>query len=136
MPKIAIRIPDELANQLQNETNRRGFDSPSAFVRHAIQSELRQGESAAAQIEERIAATINRLASEVRAVHTAQLATFALVDSLTKVFLTCVPEPSNEVVDQAKARAKRRYEKLLVSVAQGMTGESKGALKELSRADG
>ena len=46
MPKIAIRVPDDLSKQLQAEASKRGFDSPSAFVRHAVQSELRQGDSA------------------------------------------------------------------------------------------
>lgn len=133
MSQITVRLPDDLSTKLQAEADKRGFDSPSAFVRHAIQSELRQGDSAVNQVEERIAATVNRLAKEVRSVHTAQLATFALVDAFVKVFLTCVPEPPNEMVDQAKARAKRRYEKFLISVAQGMAGDAKGALKELSR---
>ena len=135
MPRIAIRVPDTLFKQLQTDAEHRGFESASAFVRHAIQTELRQGESVVAQVEERIAGTMNRLAKEVRALHTAQLATFALVDSLVKVFLTCVPEPPNDALDPAKARAKRRYEKFLLSVAQGMSGESRGALKELSRVD-
>ena len=136
MGQITVRIPGDLATMLPAEAEKRGFDSPSAFVRHAIQSELRQGESAVSQVEERIAATVNRLAKEVRAVQTAQLATFAFVDALAKVLLTCVPEPPNEMVDQAKARAKRRYEKFLIAVAQGMAGESKSALKELSRVEG
>jgi Arc/MetJ-type ribon-helix-helix transcriptional regulator len=135
MPKITIRVSDIVSNQLQVEAEQRGFDSASAFVRQAIESELRQGESAVAQAEERIAATVNRLAAEVRSVHTAQLATFAFVDSLVKVLLTCIPEPPNEALDPAKARAKRRYEKFLLSVAQGMAGESRGALRELSRVD-
>lgn len=73
-----------------------------------------------AEVETRIAATLNRQAKELRSVHTAQLATFAYVDALTKVLLTCIAEPPNEMIDQAKARAKRRYEKFLVSVAQNM----------------
>ena len=136
MGQITVRVPGDLATKLPAEAEKRGFDSPSAFVRHAIQSELRQGESAVSQVEERMAATVNRLAKEVRAVHTAQLATFAFVDALAKVLLTCVPEPPNEMMDQAKARAKRRHEKFLLAVAQGMAGESKSALKELSRVEG
>ncbi|MCZ2075582.1 MAG: hypothetical protein HUU41_02965 [Bryobacteraceae bacterium] len=135
MPRIAIRVPDALFKQLQTEAEQRGFESASAFVRHAIQTELQHGESVVAQVEERIAGTMDRLAKEVRALHTAQLATFALVDSLVKMFLTCVPEPPNDALAPAKARAKRRYEKFLLSVAQGMCGESRGALKELSRVD-
>lgn len=39
------------------------------------------------------------------------------------------------MIDQAKARAKRRYEKLLVSVAQNMASDAKAALKEFNRLD-
>jgi Arc/MetJ-type ribon-helix-helix transcriptional regulator len=111
----------------------RGFRSVSSFVRHALQNELRQGDAAAIHMEERIIATIARLASEVRAVHTAQMATYALADTLAKVILTCLPEPQGEVLEQAKSRGKRRYERFLVSVAQGMAGDSKRALEQLSR---
>lgn len=135
MGQITVRLSDELSSRLQTESAKRGFGTPSAFVRHAIDTELRQGESALSQVEERIAATVNRLAKEVRSVRTAQLATFALVEAFAKAFLTCVPEPPGELVDQARARAKRRHEKLLIAVAQGMAGESRGALKELSRVE-
>jgi hypothetical protein len=135
MPKIAIRVSDALYEELQSKAQERGFQSVSALVRHAIQSELREGEPVSAEIEERIAATLNRVAKDVRASHTAHLATFALIDSLVKLFLTCVPEPPVETLDAAKARGRRRYEKFLVSVAQAMSGESRGILKELSRVD-
>ena len=135
MPRIAFRVSDDVANQLQIESEQRGFESASAFVRHAVEGELRHGESAVTQIEGRIAATIDRLASEIRAVRTSQLATFAFLDSLVKVLLTCVPEPPKDALEPAKARARRRYEKFLVSAAQGMAGESRGALRELSRVD-
>jgi len=136
MPRIAFRVSDDVANQLQIESEQRGFESASAFVRHAVEGELRHGESAVTQIEGRIAATIDRLASEIRAVRTSQLATFAFLDSLVKVLLTCVPEPPKDALEPAKARARRRYEKFLVSAAQGMAGESGGALRELSRVHG
>jgi len=135
VPRIAFRVSDDVANQLQAEAEQRGFESASAFVRHAVEGELRHGESAVTQVEARIAATVDRLAREVRAVHTSQLATFAFLDSLVKVLLTCIPEPPKEALEPAKARARRRYEKFLVSVAQGMAGESRGALRELSRVD-
>lgn len=135
MPRIAVRVTDDLARRVKEAAKSRDLDSPSAFLRLAIQNELRQGESAISQIEERIAASLMRLAKEVRALHTAQLATFSLIDSLAKVFLTCVPEPPAEVIEQAKGKAKRRYQKLLVAVAQGMAGDSRVALKELSRVD-
>lgn len=135
MPRFAIRVPQDVVTRLQAESAKRGYDSPSAFVRHAIEAELRQGDSALSQVEERMAVTVSKLAKEIRAARTAQLATFALVDAFARAFLTCVPEPANELVDQARARAKRRYEKLLLAVAKGMAGEARGALKELSRVE-
>jgi Arc/MetJ-type ribon-helix-helix transcriptional regulator len=135
MDHLNVRFPEDLARQLEEAVTQRGFSSASAFVRHAVQNELRQRETAVTKIEERIAGSLNTLARELRSVHTAHMATFALIDALVKVILTCVPEPAADITEQARSRAKRRYQKFLVSVAQGMMGESKGALLELSRAD-
>lgn len=133
-----VRLPEELAHAIDAAVAERGYESASAFIRAAIQNELRRDakETMIAETEERMAATLVQLSKDVRAVHTAQLATFAYVDALTKLLLTCLPEPPNDILEQARARAKRRYERFLVSVAQGMSGESRGALRELSRVDG
>jgi hypothetical protein len=37
------------------------------------------------------------------------------------------------MLDQAKARAKRRYEKLLVSVARNMASDARAALRAFNR---
>jgi hypothetical protein len=113
----------------------RGYESASAFRRHAIQRELWHDDNAVAEVETRIAATLNRQAKDLHSVHTAQLATFAYVDALTKVLLISIAEPPNEMIDQAKARAKRRYEKFLVSVAQNMASDAKAVLREFNRLD-
>lgn len=133
MDHVTVRLSGDMAKRLTEAVRQRGFSSASAFVRHALQNELRQGEPAVSEVEERIAATLTRLAKDLRSVHTAQMATFSLADALAKVVLTCVPEPQGEILEQAKSRAKRRYEKFLVAVAQGMAGDAKGALEELSR---
>ena len=91
MPKIAIRVSDTLYEELQSKAQERGFQPVSALVRHAIQSEIREGKPV---IAER-AATLNRVAKDVRASHTAHWATFALINSL-KLLLTCVPERPGE----------------------------------------
>jgi hypothetical protein len=135
MANVNVRIHDTLADELVQVAHARGFRSASAFIRHAIQNEMRGREALSSEIEERIAGSLSGLAKELRSVHTAHMATFAVMDALVKVILTCLPEPPAEVAEQARSRARRRYQKFLVSVAQGMTGESKGALLELSRAD-
>lgn len=49
------------------------------------------------------------------------------------MLLTCIAEPPNEMLDQA--RAKRRYEKFLISVAQNMASDAKAALRQFNRLD-
>jgi Arc/MetJ-type ribon-helix-helix transcriptional regulator len=135
MNHVSVRLTSEMAQQVTDSIRARGFNSASAFVRYAIQRELQRDEPAVAQAEERIVATVTRLTKEVRAVHTAQMATYTLADALVKVILTCIPEPPGEVLDQAKSRAKRRYEKFLVSVAQGMAGNAQNVIEQLGRVD-
>ena len=62
-----------------------------------------------------------------------RLATYCLVDGLAKVILTCLPEPSPQMSEQATANAKRRYERLNRAVAQAMRGEGAAVLKELGK---
>ena len=123
---LEIKIAADTLAQLKSAARARGFRSANALVRAAIATELRSGESALDRTEQNIAASIDRLAREVRALQNAQQSTFALADALARLFLTCVPEPPPELLDQAKARARLRYERFLLSVAQSMKGGGRG----------
>ena len=71
MARFDIRVSDELAEQVRRAASERGFEGAVAFVCQAIANELRYGESALGEVEERIAASLGRLAREVRRVGTA-----------------------------------------------------------------
>ena len=131
MGRFYIRTTDERAKQIGEIASSRGFDSVSAFVRQAISNEVRFGDSAIREAEDRIAATLERLATELRRIQTAQQAQYAILDSLVRLFLVCVPEPSGNAVEPAKARAASRYNNFLKNVARNMTGNSGGALEQL-----
>ena len=103
----------------------------SAFIRQAISNELRSGDSAIRETEDRIAATLDRLAKEVRRLQTAQQAQYAIMDSFVRLFLMCVPEPSGNAGDPAKARAASRYSNFVKNVARNMTGNAGAALEQL-----
>lgn len=133
MPQWTIRLPDDLAQQIQKAAQHHGFSSPRAFIREAIRNELQDRTGTAEEVEERIAASLDGLARELRRLETAQQAQFALTDALAKVVLVCLPEPPNDVLDQARTRARLRYDKFLKSVASGMTGHAHSALTELVR---
>jgi Arc/MetJ-type ribon-helix-helix transcriptional regulator len=130
MPKRAVRIQPELDQQMQRAATERGYRTPSAFIRAAIESELKSRNELAA-VEEQTAASFDRLAKEVRRVLRGQQALFALVDALTKAFLTCVPEPPAEVKAQSIALARDRYVKLMKTAGQAMANESNSAMQDL-----
>jgi hypothetical protein len=109
----------------------RGFRSANAYLEAVVTRDLRDSTSEQADREAFLAASLDRLSKEVRTLHTAQQALFASVDSLTRLFLTCIPEPPPEGLDQAKRKARLRYERFLLSVAQNMTSDSHATLTEL-----
>lgn len=127
----ATRLEPELNNRLERATKEGGFANPSAFIRAAIQRELAGRESGVDAAEERIAASLDRLAREIRGVKLGQQALFAFVDSLVKTLLTCMAEPPRNAYDQAVARGRVRYDRFLKSVGAGMAGDSQAAMTEL-----
>jgi hypothetical protein len=118
--------------QVREAAEERGFANVTAFIRAALQNELRSGETALDRTERAVASSIDRVSRDVQTLHTTQQAVFALTDSLARLFLTCVPEPQPEVLDQAKRKARLRYSRFLKSVAQNMTGDSRAVIAELT----
>jgi Arc/MetJ-type ribon-helix-helix transcriptional regulator len=135
MPRFDIRISKDLAGEVERAVSQRGFESTTAFIRQAISNELRFGGSALREVEERIAASQERLSREIRRVQTAQQAAYAVLDTFVRVFLMCVPEPSGDAVTPAKARAATRYGNFVKNVARNMTGDARAALAELIEHD-
>jgi len=102
-----IRCGKELDDRIAKTARDRGFRSASAFIRTAIENEIRHRGGASQQAEDRAAAGLERVVTEVRRVETGVQALFALVDTLAKTILTCVPEPTGDAYQQAVARARR-----------------------------
>jgi Arc/MetJ-type ribon-helix-helix transcriptional regulator len=126
-----LRHDADVNQRIEAATKEGGFSSASAFMRAAIERELAGRENGADAAEQRIAASLDRMAREVRNLPLGQQALFAFVDVLAKTFLTCVPEPPRDVHDQAVTRGKARYDRFLKSVGVTMAGDSQAALAEL-----
>jgi hypothetical protein len=88
-------------------------------------------ESGVDAAEQRIAASLDRIARGIRSLRMGQQALFAFVDVLAKMLLTCVPEPPSDIHDQAVARGKLPYDRFLKSVGLSMVGDSQAAMAEL-----
>ena len=129
--RFELRLSEEQLAVVKRTAQVRGFRSVSGYIQAVLTRDLRDSPPDQSDREAFVAASIDRLSKEIRNLHTTQQALFAAVDSLTRLFLTCIPEPQPEALDQAKRKARLRYERYLVSVAQNMTSDSRATLTEL-----
>ena len=130
MAKRAVRIHQDLDQRMQRAAKDRGFRTPSAFIRAAIESEVKSRHEIVA-FEEQMAKSFDRAFDDFRRVLRGQQALFALVDSLTRVVLTCVPEPDDDVKAQAISAGKDRYARLIKLAGQTMAADSLPAMEAL-----
>src|ERR1700679_1891171 len=131
MSQRAIRFSEATDKGIQEAARKRGFSSPTAFIRHLVEQELSGRSEELVGAEERRVASIERVRQEVFRLGRTQQALFAFLDSLAKVVLTCVPEPGGEALEAAVARARGRHARLLKSAGQAMVGDSQLAMQDL-----
>jgi len=131
MGQRAIRFSEATDKGIQEAARKRGFSSPTAFIRHSVEQELSGRNEELVGAEERLAASIEQVRREVFRLGRTQQALFAFLDSLAKVVLTCVPEPGGEAMEAAVARARGRHVRLLKSAGQAMVGDSQVAMQDL-----
>jgi len=131
MAQRAIRFSETTDKGIQEATRKRGFSSPTAFIRHSVEQELSGRSEELVGAEERLAASTEQVRREVFRLGRAQQALFAFVDNLAKVLLTCVPEPGGEAMEAAVARARGRHARLLKTAGQAMAGDSQVTMRDL-----
>ena len=118
--RVDLRLDLETKAKLEAAARDAGFRNLAAFVRQILSAELKgkRESDQVADMEQKTVATIHRLSRDTNQLRLQLLATYCLVDGLAKVVLTCLPEPSPQMSEQATANAKRRYERLNRAVAQ------------------
>ena len=136
MAQRAIRFSETTDKRIQEATEKRGFSSPTAFIRYAVEQELSGQKEKLVTAEERLVASIEQLKGELLVLGRSQQALFALVDCLAKILLTCIPEPDIHALEAAVARAQGRHARLLKSAGQAMGADSRLAMQELVKQHG
>jgi Arc/MetJ-type ribon-helix-helix transcriptional regulator len=131
MPRRTIRLTDAIDERINSAAKLRGYSSPSAFLRAAIKKELVECTEGTGASTEEIVGCIREVRQDLRRVERAQQALFALVDSLAKAFLTCVPEPRGTAMEPALAEARNRHARLLNNAGHAMRSDSLVAMEEL-----
>ena len=122
MPQRTIRFSETTLEQIQQVAKQKGFASTAAMIRHAVDQELSSGDG----VEQRIAATLDRIQGDLSRMQRAQQTLFAFVDTLAKALLTGLPEQSSASVTWGK----ERYERFLKSAAATMLNGSHPLLRE------
>src|ERR1700722_11680670 len=131
MAQRAIRFSETTDRGIQEATRKRGFSSPTAFIRHSGEQGLSGRSEELVGAEERLAASTEQVRREVFRLGRAQRASLAFVDNLARVLLTCVPEPGGEAMEAAVARARGRHARLLKTAGQALVGDSPLAMEDL-----
>jgi Arc/MetJ-type ribon-helix-helix transcriptional regulator len=129
--RITVRFTQDDEKRLKVAMERRGYATASAFIREALSKEFTTRGDPASDAEQRLAATLERLSRDIARFIRGQQALFAVVDTLAKAFLTCVPEPPQDGVTQSVARARDRYARFIKSAGQAMVGDSQAAMDAL-----
>ena len=109
----------------------RSYDSPSAFMRAAIEKQLRGVDATPDESEQRIIASLERYSKQVRRMSTGQQALFAYIDALAEVILSTLPDTDEDARTAAVARGKLRFSRFIKSVGANMVGDGLAALSEL-----
>jgi hypothetical protein len=113
MSQLTIRFPEAQVTQIRTAAREKGFVSPTALMRHAIERELAGDDNEA---EKRIAAVLRQIGRDLDQLSEVQQTLFAFVDTLAKTILTAIPEQPSQSV----ARGKERYERFLQNAAAAL----------------
>ena len=124
---------EEFRAKVRTAAKQRGFRTEQAFLIAACEHELERGDNTEAMddLEARVLATLANVAKEVQALFTLVHTQVALTNCLLQYVLTCVPEPPEEVLPAARARAKLRYAKILRLAGQEVATRNKATLEEV-----
>jgi Arc/MetJ-type ribon-helix-helix transcriptional regulator len=131
MPRRTIRLTTATNEGIDTAAKQRGYSSPSAFLRAAIKKELSDRAEGSGPGTEQIVGSLRDVQKEIRRLERVQQALFALVDSLAKAFLTCVPEPRGAALETAVAEARNRHARLLTNAGHAMLSDTLVAMEGL-----
>jgi len=123
----------QFRDRVRAAAKERGFRSEQAFILAACQNEMERGDSREGMddLEDRIVATLLNVGREVQSLFTLVHTQVALTNCLLQYVLTCTPEPTEDVLPAARARARLRYSKILRLAGQEVATRNKATLEQV-----
>ena len=112
MARRSFRLTESIAERINQAVQEDGYSSFTAFIRTAVQNELkrREQQTELTKVEQAIAAALERQNEGDKRLAATLQAHFAFADALARVILHYMPEPPAEVHAEAMARAKERHD--------------------------
>jgi hypothetical protein len=107
-----------------------GYLTANELMREVLWKELGSRHEANDDAEQRMVATLDRLGGCFPFAAGTQ-ALFAVVDTLVKTFLTCVPEPPHDGLRSRWRALGTVMPRFIKSPGQAVVGDSLGAIKDL-----
>lgn len=110
--------------ELEQAAASAGFKTLSAFLVACAQERVRgqRDQSSLEAIEDRIAASFDRLGDMLRTVNNGVQVNIAQVDNLARSFYACVPEPPASELTAAVAAARLRHARYRRAVKEDAAG--------------
>jgi Arc/MetJ-type ribon-helix-helix transcriptional regulator len=98
MARLSFRLSELLVERITQVVQEDGYGSFAAFMRTAIQSELkrREQETNLTRAEQTVAVALERQDQQMKRLGNTLQAHFALTDALARMILHCMPEPPAE----------------------------------------
>jgi len=123
----------QFRDRVRAAAKERGFRSEQAFILAACQNEMERGDSREGMddLEDRIVATLLNVGREVQSLFALVHTQVALTNCLLQYVLTCTPEPTEDVLPAARARARLRYSKILRLAGQEVATRNKATLEQV-----
>jgi hypothetical protein len=125
-----MRLNDATYKAVVQAAKVRSCDSPSAFMRAAVEKELHGADATLDESGQRISVTLEKYSRQIRRVSIGQQALFAYMDALAKVILSTLPDTDDETRRASVARGNSAT-RFLKSVGANMAGDAQAALMEL-----
>ena len=132
--RLTVRLTPEENQRLTQAAQERGYQGVAQFARASLARWVTQAQviEEMHSAENRHAATLSAVRTEIMRLQRTEYVVFAMVDNLAKTLLTYLPPPAAENKASVIAQGRAGYERYLKTVGMSLHNGSKAAMESLA----
>ena len=137
--RLTVRLTAEESQRLTKAAREHGYKAVAEFTRASLaRSVITQAQviEALDRLEQRQAATLTAMRTEIARLQRTEYVVFAMLENLAKTILTYLPPPAAENKASVIAQGRAGYERYLKAVGMSLHNGSKAAVERLAELDG